>query len=127
MCDGGGKPGGAERPGGMAGRPGGAAGRAGAGSGDTGNDSGGVLARDTPSGDGLVSASTTTGEGERAAGTAAVFISFCLLAFVEAGGFGVAGREEEAKEEVFVVDVFRSFVVTAVRALLLVVIEPERC
>lgn len=129
MCDGGGSPGGADRPGGTAGSPGGAVGRTGAGSGDTGNDSGGVLARDT-SGNGLLSASTMTGEGERTAGAvaAAACASFCLLVFVvDAGGFGVAGREEEASEEAFVADVFRSFVVVVDRVLLLAAMEPELC
>ena len=129
VCDGGRRPGGAERPGGTAGRPGGTMGRAGTGSGDTGSDSCGVPARETPSGEGLVSDSTTTGEGERAEGVVvAGFVSFCLLVFVvAAGGFGVAGREDEAKDEVFVVVVFRSFVATAGSAPPLVVTEPERC
>ena len=91
---------------------------------ETGRESGGVLARDISCTVGSLSTSTATGEGDRAVG---VETGFCLLGFVAVSGFGVAGREEDASEEAFVVEVLRSLVVAADNVLVLPVIEPDRC
>ena len=125
MWDGGGRPGGAESPGGTAGSPGGAAGNATAGSGDNTSNSGGERALDGSSVGALVSVSTGMGEAGRGAGVDVNAVSFCLLAFVlvaEPDGAGVAGREDEASDGAFAAAVFFVLGTDAPPA-----IEPDLC
>lgn len=128
-CGGGGRPGGADRPGGTTGSPGGTAGKAGVGSGDTGKDAGGVLARGKFC-EGMLSASATTGEGDRAAGIELVDDSFCLLVFgikPAIGRLGVDGRDDGMTVETFVTEVLRSFAAGVASVLLPAAMEPDRC
>lgn len=125
VWEGGGRPGGAESPGGTGGSPGGAAGNAAAGSGDRTSDSGGELGLDGSSAGALVSVSAATGEAGRGAGVDADTVSFCLLVFVLVAGpagAGVAGREDEASDGALAVTVFFALGVAAPPAM-----EPDLC